>query len=89
MEEFPIKPLDFVLTEKKDVAIVKEVNANGDCSIEFIYRNPGQLGLRKVAWYTLKELTVLTSLPLILAQMSAHPFGNGEVLAKRIFKTKK
>ncbi len=86
MKEYPIKPLDIVLTEKKDVAIVQEVTSDGSCSIEFLYSVEN--GCTKSAWYLPEELTVLTSLSLVLAQSMAHPFGNGEAIANKIFQVK-
>jgi len=83
-EEYPIKPLDIVLTKKKDVAIVQEVTEGGRSSIAHFYINREIKGARKSAWYSPEELTVLTSLPLVLAQSMAHPLGNGAAIAKKI-----
>ena len=80
-----IRPLDFVLTPKGNIALVDETNGDDESvevSITFI--NPEHGGERN-AWWREEELKVINSLPYILADGMRHPFGRGYITAKKHF----
>ena len=80
-----IRPLDFVLTPKGNIALVDETNGDDESvevSITFI--NPEHGGERN-AWWREEELKVINSLPYILADGMRHPFGRGYISAKKHF----
>lgn len=74
-----IKPLDFVLTPKGDLALVKEThqtqNTQVQCSIIYINKLHHEDTMN--AWWCESELKVVNSLPLLLAEGLCHPFGHG------------
>ena len=80
-----IRPLDFVLTPKGNIALVNETNGDDESvevSITFI--NP-EHGEERNAWWREEELKVINSLPYILANGMRHPFGRGHITAKKHF----
>lgn len=80
-----IRPLDFVLTPKGNIALVDETNGDDESvevSITFI--NPEHGGERN-AWWREEELKIINSLPYILADGMRHPFGSGHITAKKHF----
>ncbi len=70
-----MKALDFVRTPKGALAIIQETNDHGkQASIEYIGRcETGEHN----AWWDADDLTVIDSLPHLLARCVAHPFGKG------------
>jgi hypothetical protein len=68
-----IRPLDIVRTPKGAIALVTETDGIRSSIIYF----PNQAGTyEKNAWWHISEgLHVLGSLPVILANEIAHPFG--------------
>lgn len=82
-----MKPLDFVKTPKKNLAIITEVNKTQsgtlEASIEYIGKQNPQ-GEHN-AWWSEKELTVVDNLASLLARNLAHPFGNGEKIALKFY----
>ncbi len=78
-----MKPLDFVRTPKGGIALVRETNNGGrSAAIEFVDGNPHR---ERCAWWDAHELTVTSSLPLLLANGLAHPFGRGRSDAAEFF----
>ena len=80
-----IRPLDFVLTPEGNIALVKETNEDAESikvSITFI--NP-EHGEERNAWWREEDLKVINSLPYILANGMRHPFGKGQITAKKHF----
>ena len=71
-----MKPLDFVRTPKGALALVVETNEAGrEASIEYICRcETGEHN----AWWDKSDLTVIDSLPRLIASRIAHPNGNGQ-----------
>ena len=77
-----MKPLDFVLTPNKGIGLIVETNKNGkEASIDYIY-NPAD---ERNAWWGEDELTVLISLPRLLAGATCHPFGTGRKDVNKFF----
>lgn len=82
-----IKPLDIVETPKGGIAIVKECSPKSSnlpinkYSVRFI-KNPNN---EHNAWYHEKELKLLKSLPILLAECMCHPFGDNEQYLENIF----
>ena len=85
------KPLDIVRTPGKGIAIVQEVSAiegglNGfQVSIEFFRGcNPAK---ERDAWWEDKngELILIDSLPRIISNMIAHPFGSSTKQGDKFF----
>ena len=79
-----MKPLDIVKTPKGSIAIVSETNHNTTkVSITFIntLKHPEDYN----SWWNSDELTVIDSIPLILAKGLAHPFGSGKIDAEKAF----
>jgi len=72
-----MKALDIVRTPKGGIAFITETNNNGkEASIDFIGDlNPGG---EHNAWWDESELTVIDSIPKMLAMAIAHPFGDGK-----------
>lgn len=69
-----MKPLDIVQTPLGKWAIIKEVTEpGGRIAIEFF---SGQNVNEKNAWWEPSSLLRKDSLPRILSEMIAHPFGN-------------
>lgn len=71
------KPLDFVRTPKGAIALVTETNDEGrSASIRFL--GGGSPTGEKSAWWEDGDgLVVIDSLPRLLADATAHPFGRG------------
>ena len=83
-----MKPLDFVKTPDGSIALVAETNTSQgrrQASIVHI----GGTGQEKSAWWNECELTVIDSLPYLLARKMAHPFGSGDDDADRFFRPSK
>ena len=69
-----ILPLDFVKTPSGNLALVTETNGDGEeISLDYIEQNVYE----KNAWWNSSELTVVNSLPYLLARRMRHPFGTG------------
>lgn len=82
-----IKALDFVLTPKKQIALVTESNYNGSSlSIRIIGEN---IKRERTAWYDSDELTFIDNLALLLAKELCHPFGSGAQDAKHFYGSDK
>jgi len=79
-----LKPLDFVKTPKGQIAMVTETNNGGkQASIWFIGKQ-NLLG-EKNAWWDIDELSVIDSLPHLIAICTAHPFGSGRKDVEQFF----
>ncbi len=79
-----MKALDIVRTPKGGIAFITETNDNGKkASITFI----GTLntGGEHNAWWDVSELTVIDSIPKMIATATAHPFGSGRVDVETFF----
>ena len=78
-----MKTLDFVRTPKGAIAFVTETNDAGlKASITFIGPNTTN---ERNAWWNIYELTVIDSLPRLLAASTAHPFGTGREDVNQFF----
>lgn len=85
--KYTLKPLDFVLTPKGNIALVVETHeykSGVEASLAFI--NPDHDNEYN-AWWSEKQLTVINSLPYLLASEMRHPFGNGQESVDKYFKT--
>ena len=72
-----MKALDIVVTPKGNVAYITETNDGGkSASIMFI--NGLNDGTDHNAWWDEEELTVIDSIPRMLAMATAHPGGKGK-----------
>lgn len=79
-----MRALDIVLTPNGSLGIITETNdKGGSASIEFIGNL--RVGNDKNAWWRRAELTVVDSLPKILARTMYHPFGRGGEDVKHLF----
>ncbi len=79
-----MKALDIVRTPKGGIAFITETNDNGKkASITYI----GDLntGMERSAWWSVSELTVIDSIPKMLARATAHPFGRGKDDVEALF----
>ena len=80
-----IRPLDFVLTPGGNIALVNETNEdNGLINVSITFINP-EHGEEHNAWWREEDLKVINSLPYILANGMRHPFGKGQITAKKHF----
>ena len=80
-----IRPLDFVLTPKGNIALVNETNGDaGSIEVSITFINP-EHGEEYNAWWKEEDLKVINSLPYILANGMSHPFGRGYITAKKYF----
>jgi hypothetical protein len=79
-----MKALDIVKTPGGGIGFITETNNNGkEASIEFIKGlNPNH---ERNAWWSEKELTVIDSIPKMIAMATAHPFGRGKEDVERFF----
>ena len=71
-----IKALDIVRTPKNAIAVVTETNTGGQ-SVSIVFIGENTTGEHN-AWWNASDLTVIDSIPKILAKEMAHPFGNGK-----------
>lgn len=72
-----MKALDIIKTPRGSIGIIVETNNGGtQASVDFI-RGCDENG-DKSAWWTIKELEIIDSLPRILASAMCHPFGSGK-----------
>lgn len=72
-----MKALDIVRTPKGGIAFITETNDNGkQASITYI--GDLNIGREHNAWWDVSELTVIDSIPKMLARATAHPFGKGK-----------
>lgn len=78
-----LKPLDIVVTKKGSYAVVRETDGS-EASIEFMNRNTKG---EKSAWYTPHELELINSIPNIISNMMAHPFGSNKNQGDIFFPT--
>ena len=79
-----MKALDIVKTPKGGIAFVTETNSNGEeASIQYI----GNLNIcnERNAWWDEKELTIIDSIPKMIAMAMAHPFGCGRQDVEELF----
>lgn len=79
-----MKALDIVRTPKGGIGFITETNYSGKkASIRYI----GDLNIGKEhnAWWDVSELTVIDSIPKMLAIAMAHPFGDGRKDADSLF----
>ncbi len=78
-----MKPLDIVKTPSGDMGVIQEVNPDGSAAIRYF---KGCNNHDKCAWWHLGEgLVVLDSLPSLLADAMAHPFGSNTRQGDRFF----
>ena len=79
-----MKPLDIIRTPGGGLAVVTEVCSDGSASIEFLHGcNPAD---EKNAWWGDRDLlVVLDSIPRLLANAMAHPFGTNTKQGNRFF----
>jgi hypothetical protein len=79
-----MKALDIVKTPKGGIAFITETNDSGkQASINYIGNlNPGR---EHNAWWDEKDLEVISSIPKMLAEATAHPFGCGKNDVKLFF----
>lgn len=87
-----IKPLDFVKTPKGNIAIVTEIHEKDygsgiDVCVEFL--GGGNPSNEHNAWWDSSELKVVDNLPSLLSRNLAHPFGDGEEPALKIYPIRK
>lgn len=80
-----MKALDIVITPKGGIGFITETNDDGTkASVTFINSlNPKH---EHNSWYTASELTVIDSIPRMLANAAAHPFGSGKNDVNKFFK---
>lgn len=79
-----MKALDIVRTPKGGIGFITETTGGGKlASINYI----GDLnaGDERNAWWSKSELEVISSIPKIIAQATAHPFGSGKVDVEKFF----
>ena len=82
-----MKALDIVRTPKGGIAFITETNDNGkQASIRFI--DSLNIGREHNAWWGVDELEVIDSIPKMLAEATAHPFGQGKDDVKEFFNIK-
>lgn len=79
-----MKALDIVRTPKGGIAIVTEVGDRGDASITFL--KGSNRTFEKNAWWGATEgLVIIDSIPRLLANAMAHPFGSSKQQGDRDF----
>ena len=78
-----IKALDIVRTPKNAIAIVTETNKEGQ-SVSIVFIGENTTGEHN-AWWNASDLTVIDSIPKILAKEMADPFGNGKKDVELLF----
>jgi hypothetical protein len=72
-----MKALDIVITPKGGIAFITETVDNGSrANITFI--ETLNIGREYNAWWDASELTVIDSIPKMIATATAHPFGRGK-----------
>lgn len=79
-----MKALDIVRTPKGSIGFITETNEEGNsASIDFI----GDLkdSADRNSWWSSGELEVIDSIPRLLAEATAHPFGRGREDVKYFF----
>ena len=79
-----LKPLDLVQTPKGRWAMVTEVNNDGSASIDFLKGQP-RTGERNAWWRAGDGLILMDSIPSLLANACAHPFGSNTKQGDRDF----
>ena len=79
------KPLDIVRTPKGALAMVTEVGEDGQSAIDYLGGYDIAATSEKNAWWAESELTVLDSIPRLLANAMAHPFGANKHQGDRFF----
>ena len=79
-----MKALDIVRTPKGGIAFINEtINSGKKVSITFIGDiNPGR---EHNAWWDVSELTVIDSIPKMLAHAMVNPFGKGAKDVEELF----
>ena len=71
-----MKALDIVRTPKGGIAFITETNNEGTkASINYI--GDLNVGDEHNAWWSKSDLEVISSIPKMLAEATAHPFGRG------------
>ena len=72
-----MKPLDFVITHKGNIAMIIEVSTlnSPTASIRFLEKRVGE----RSAWWNENELEIIGSLPDLLSQNLKHPSGNNSL----------
>lgn len=79
-----MKALDFVRTPSGGIGMVTETNNSGTmASINFIGKNSH--GEKNAWWREGDGLIVIDSLPRLLSEATAHPFGRGRDDVKEFF----
>lgn len=80
-----MKPLDFVKTPKGGIAIITEKNLSNNYTdgktrgtYSLTYLNGCNASREHNAWWDEEDLTLLDSLPQLLARNLCHPFGQGK-----------
>lgn len=79
-----MKALDIVRTPKGGIAFVTETNYNGK-SASINYIGDLNIGNERNAWWDEQELTVIDSIPKMIAMATAHPFGIGKRDVEELF----
>lgn len=80
-----MKALDIVKTPKGGIGFVTETNDNGKKACIYFIETLN-IGGERNAWWDVSELTVIDSIPRMLANATAHPFGKGKDDVKLFFK---
>jgi len=79
-----MKALDIVRTPKGGIAFITETNNEGkEASINYI--GDLNVGNEHNAWWSESDLEVISSIPKMLAEATAHPFGIGKKDVKKFF----
>lgn len=79
-----MKALDIVRTPNGGIAFVTETNYNGK-SASINYIGDLNIGNERNAWWDEQELTVIDSIPRMIAMATAHPFGIGKRDVEELF----
>lgn len=78
-----MRPLDIVRTPGGGIAVITETNGV-TASIDYITGcNPKE---EHNAWWNVKDLKVLDSIPAMLANRMAHPFGDNKKQGTKFFR---
>ena len=72
-----MRALDIVRTPKGGIGFVTETNNNGE-KVSINYIGDLNIGQEYNAWWDESELTIIDSIPKMIAMGLAHPFGNGK-----------
>jgi len=79
-----MKALDIVRTPKGGIGFITETNNKGS-QASIVYIGDLNIGNEHNAWWDVTELTVIDSIPRMIANATAHPFGEGKDDVKAFF----